>query len=125
MMPAELKGKGYQWCRTCKIIRPPRASHCSACNHCVLRFDHHCPVVNNCIAQRNYHFFVGFLCSILCSIMLGLPVTLLWVVHMESEHARREHGRKRNTPIFGIESKGITNSIVVGLAMVVGLMSVL
>lgn len=56
-LPVELTSRGYRWCRTCRIIRPPRASHCPDCDNCVLRYDHHCPFVNNCVGQRNYHFF--------------------------------------------------------------------
>lgn len=79
MVPEELRKRGFKWCRTCKIIRPPRSSHCPDCDQCVLRYDHHCPFVNNCIGQRNYHFFVGFVTSVVCLALVVLP-GLFWCI---------------------------------------------
>jgi len=81
-MPVELTKQGYRWCRTCRIARPPRSSHCPDCDNCVLRYDHHCPFVNNCVGQRNYHFFFGFVTSVICLALLVLPV-LFWFLNSD------------------------------------------
>jgi palmitoyltransferase ZDHHC9/14/18 len=67
-------------CSTCKIFKPPRTSHCSACNNCVEVFDHHCPFVNNCIGKRNYRFFVLFLIGVFCSIGLAAVNFIMFFV---------------------------------------------
>lgn len=82
-LPVALTSRGYRWCRTCRILRPPRASHCPDCDNCVLRYDHHCPFVNNCVGQRNYHFFFGFVTSVLCLAVMVLPV-LFWFLNSDN-----------------------------------------
>lgn len=51
----------YRYCKSCNIIKPPRAHHCSICGKCVLRMDHHCPWVGRCVGHHNYKLFYQFL----------------------------------------------------------------
>ncbi|KAI9274643.1 DHHC palmitoyltransferase-domain-containing protein [Phascolomyces articulosus] len=83
LLPKEIKIKDMSWtlkyCETCRIYRPPRASHCRQCDNCVENEDHHCIWLNNCIGKRNYRSF--FVC-ISASTVLCLYIIGFCLVHM-------------------------------------------
>lgn len=63
---------GWRECKTCEVYRPPRASHCSWCDSCVLEFDHHCNFLAVCVGARNRRSFVCFLAATALLSLLGI-----------------------------------------------------
>jgi len=59
--PENREGESHRFCRTCNIVKPMRAHHCSICKRCVLKMDHHCPWVNSCVGWQNHKHFLLFL----------------------------------------------------------------
>jgi palmitoyltransferase ZDHHC9/14/18 len=75
-------------CSTCQIPKPPRSSHCSTCQACIMEFDHHCPFVGNCIGGRNKRFFVAYviLTGICSAYLFSTSVAICIITVMSSEH---------------------------------------
>lgn len=53
-----------KFCKTCQIIRPPWAYHCTVCNWCVELMDHHCFWMSVCVGRTNYREFILFICML-------------------------------------------------------------
>lgn len=52
------------YCTTCRIHRPPLASHCRRCNNCVARLDHHCRLLGCCVGEQTMRYFLLFILTL-------------------------------------------------------------
>ena len=75
-----------RYCITCKIMKPPKASHCKDCNTCVKEFDHHCYVLGSCIGLRNWKNFVFFLTFTTLHAMLLLIYSCLNLKYVHEKY---------------------------------------
>ncbi|KAJ2888238.1 Eukaryotic peptide chain release factor GTP-binding subunit, partial [Coemansia aciculifera] len=75
-----------KYCDTCRIYRPPRASHCRSCDNCVENEDHHCIWLNNCIGRRNYRYFYSFLFSISALALYIIAFCLVRLIRPIHQH---------------------------------------
>ena len=69
-------------CKTCKLEKPPKASHCKFCNNCVKNFDHHCFFIGNCIGRRNHKYFLLFLFFGFLKSLFGLSTSLYSTINI-------------------------------------------
>ncbi|RLV94261.1 Palmitoyltransferase ERF2 [Spathaspora sp. JA1] len=80
-----------KYCASCHIWRPPRTSHCSTCQVCILSHDHHCIYLNNCIGERNYRYFLWFLLTAVLSCIYLLTITIIHLTHTNINQSIRKH----------------------------------
>jgi palmitoyltransferase ZDHHC9/14/18 len=68
------------YCNTCSIFKPPRTSHCKACDNCCQRFDHHCLWLGTCVGNRNYKYFFLLITCITIDIIIEIIYSICIIV---------------------------------------------
>ena len=93
-------------CDTCLLSRPPKASHCGACGHCVHGWDHHCVALNNCVGRRNMRAFVGFL-MISTAFGIMLIASSLLILMLDRDYSPSTNYLRIGT-LCGLMASGVT-----------------
>ncbi|XP_070851492.1 probable palmitoyltransferase ZDHHC24 [Drosophila suzukii] len=90
-------------CDVCRILAPPRASHCNSCDVCVLKRDHHCIVTGCCIGHANYRYFFYFVIYLFLSCLISLISSCIFIyvlrggrykfrlLHMPASYFNKKH----------------------------------
>lgn len=76
--PDALLINGHKFCRTCRIWRPPRASHDTGLDVCVLQHDHFCSLVGNAVGKYNHPVFAA---AAVCAAASTAMALLLMLSH--------------------------------------------
>jgi len=88
-----------RYCSTCKIMRPPKASHCWHCDQCVKGFDHHCYFVGNCVGIRNWRNFILFIFYAFLLSLYDLILSLIILIEIFNIHPQIYEAFKEETSL--------------------------
>ncbi|KAJ2829575.1 Eukaryotic peptide chain release factor GTP-binding subunit [Coemansia erecta] len=106
-----------KYCGTCRIYRPPRASHCKHCDNCVEHEDHHCIWLNNCIGRRNYRYFYSFLLSTTLLALFTISFSLVRLIlplHRPGGPASFAESIRRHPVVLALLLYVAINTMMVG-----------
>eukprot|EP00931_Biecheleriopsis_adriatica_P069291 TRINITY_DN43158_c0_g1_i1.p1 TRINITY_DN43158_c0_g1~~TRINITY_DN43158_c0_g1_i1.p1 ORF type:complete len:536 (-),score=108.43 TRINITY_DN43158_c0_g1_i1:50-1657(-) len=114
---ADPRLKHLKFCRTCKIRRPPKSSHCSHSDNCVRDFDHYCFWIGNCVGARNHRAFLAFVLTTAC-LALVILTACLTDLGFELWHYFAIHG----TEVQDLRGQVLAGLFAIALVILLGLL---